>query len=454
MESKSQVIQLFTRAEEAFKKKNYDYARDLFKQIITVNPDHADARKALRATIIKKYQEQGGPSKFALKVKLAAVNSKIAVNKTKPAKLLDICQNFLVEDPNAAKVRGVLAGALMNLKSIAGAAVEAEMALEGDPHNIPAAKVLVSCYQSLGKIREAQVILAKVCKHAPDDRDLERLQRDLAAAETMKKGFEDTGGGKGFRAALKDSKSAEDLEKRQHLVQSDDEVQQEIVTLETEMKEDPNDPRLPKKIGDLYFERKKDFKSARDWYKKALDLSPQDSVLRDKVDDCGIRQYDVQVAVATKKGDPKLAELKASRLKFYMQSFERRIADRPTDLGLRFELGKAYLQAGTSFLDKAISQFQQSVKDPKKKLDSHIHLGQAFQKKKLFDLADGQYQKAEEGGVVQQSRLLYIWYGRALCLAEAGNFEKALELGKNIMELDIGYKDISQRLERWQAAKV
>ena len=453
MESKSQVIQLFTRAEEAFKKKNYDYARDLFKQIITVNPDHADARKALRATIIKKYQEQGGPSKFTLKVKLAAVNSKIAVNKTKPAKLLSICQNFLVEDPNAAKVRGVLAGALMNLKSISGAAVEAEMALEGDPHNIPAAKVLVSCYQSLGKIREAQVILAKVCKHAPDDRDLARLQRDLAAAETMKKGFHDTGD-KGFRSSLKNTEAAEDLEKRQHLVHTDDDIQQEIAKLESEMKEDPNEPRLPKKIGDLLFERKKDFKSARDWYKKALDLSPQDSVLRDKVDDCGIRQYDVQIAVANKKGDPKLAELKANRLKFYMQSFERRIADRPTDLTLRFELGKAYLQAGSSFLDKAIGQFQQSVKDPKRKLDSHIHLGQAFQKKKLFDLADGQYRKAEEGGVVQQSRLLYIWYGRALCLAEAGNFDKALELGQNILELDIGYKDISQRLERWQAAKV
>ena len=148
----------------------------------------------------------------------------------------------------------------------------------------------------------------------------------------MKKGFQDTGD-KGFRAALRDTQSAEDLEKRQHLVHTDDDIQQEIAKLESEMKEDPNDPRLPKKIGDLFFERKKDFKSARDWYKKALDLSPQDSVLRDKVDDCGIRQYDVQIAVANKKGDPKLAELKANRLKFYMQSFERRIADRYFSIG-------------------------------------------------------------------------------------------------------------------------
>lgn len=452
METKSQVIQLYKRAEEAFKKKNYDYARDLFKQIITVNPDNAEARKALRATILKKYQEQGGPSKFSLKMKSAAVASKIAVNKSKPNKILDICQGYLVEDPNSAKVRGVLAGALMDMKHITGAAVEAEMALEGDPHNIPAAKVLVYCYQALGKIKEAQVILEKVCRQVPDDRDLERLQRDLAAAETMKKGFHDTGE-KGFRASLKDTKGASDLERKQHLVKSDADIAEELAELETEMAEDQDNPRFPKQIGDLHFERRKDYKAAREWYKKALDLSPQDSVLRDKIDDCSIRHYDVQIAVATKKGDARLTEVKAARLKFYIQSFERRLSDRPTDLSLRFELGKAYLLAGPSFLDKSIAQFQQSVKDPKRKMDSHIHLGLAFQKKKLFDLADGQYKKAEEGGVIRQAKLLYIWYSRAICLAESGNFEEAKGLAKNIMELDIGYKDISDRLEKWQAER-
>ena len=30
---------LFKRAEEAFKKRNYDYARDLFVQMLTMKPD-------------------------------------------------------------------------------------------------------------------------------------------------------------------------------------------------------------------------------------------------------------------------------------------------------------------------------------------------------------------------------------------------------------------------------
>jgi hypothetical protein len=47
---------LFKRAEDAFKKRNYDYARDLFSQLLLVKPDSFKAREALRAVVIKKFQ--------------------------------------------------------------------------------------------------------------------------------------------------------------------------------------------------------------------------------------------------------------------------------------------------------------------------------------------------------------------------------------------------------------
>lgn len=449
MADPNQIQQLKKRAEDAFSKKNYDYARDLFKQVIAMDPNDTHARKALRATVLTKFKEVGGPGKMTLMMKGAGVQTQIAMNKSKPDKLVEVCQNYLIEDPNNSKVRATLAAALLDLGKHEGASAESEMALEADAHNIPAAKVLVTCYVHMNKIKEAQEILEKVSRHAPEDRDIEKLQRDLAAKATMAKGFEDTGT-KGFRAAMKDSKTANELEKAQHLIKSDADVQGQIEKLEAEMGENPTDPKIPKKIGDVYAEFKKDYKGAREWYQKAANLAPQDSVLRDKVDDMTIRMHDVQVDTGTKTNDPKLAEYKASRLKFQIQSFERRVMDRPTDMGLRFELAKCYLQAGPNFLDKAIGEFQQSVKDPKKKMESHIYLGQAFQKKKMYDMADRQFQSAEASGVIGSERLHLIWYNRAICLAEAGNFPKALELGTKIMEENIGYKDISARAERWQ----
>ena len=41
-----QVETLYKRADEAFKKHSYDYARDLFRQILTFSPDHEKAHEA------------------------------------------------------------------------------------------------------------------------------------------------------------------------------------------------------------------------------------------------------------------------------------------------------------------------------------------------------------------------------------------------------------------------
>jgi len=268
----------------------------------------------------------------------------------------------------------------------------------------------------------------------------------------MNAGFTDAGGGKdGFRKVIKDAGKAEDLERDHRLIQSEAELVAAVEKLEAEMAENPTDARIPKRIGDLFFDKKKDYAKARDWYKKASQLAPQDSVLRDKVDDCQIRQYDLQVDAATKANDPKLNEIKGVRLKFMIQSFERRVQDRPTDMGLRLELGKAYYKAGPSFTDKAIGEFQQSVKDPKKKADSHLYLGLSFQRKKMFDMADKQYALAEDG-ILSQDRRLDILYNRARCIKEAGKLPEAIEMGKKIMEIDISYKDISQLVEEWQKA--
>ncbi len=60
------IEQLYKRAEEAFAKRNYDYSVELFSQIINLDPNHSEARKALRATIVTKYKEGKAPNKFKL----------------------------------------------------------------------------------------------------------------------------------------------------------------------------------------------------------------------------------------------------------------------------------------------------------------------------------------------------------------------------------------------------
>jgi tetratricopeptide (TPR) repeat protein len=442
---------LFKRGEEAFQKRNYDYARDLFLNIVTIEPDNEKARKSLFATCLQKNKETGGSGRIKGAIMQGKVSMELAAAKNNVPKKIEISQKYLCDDPMNSKVRTVLAEALKSQGHWAGCAAESELAVQSDPKNIPAAKMLVESLVHLDRVIEAQKLLDKIIHFAQDDRDLMKLQRDLAAKMTMSKGFEDSSKEGGFRSALKDSDKAGELERAGHLIVTEADLVSVVERLQAELDATPTDAKIPKKIGDLYFEKKKDWAEAREWYRRASKLAPQDSALRDKVDDCSLRIFDAEIDEAAKSADPKLPELKLNRTKFVVQSYQRRVSDRPTDMGLRFELGKGYYISGEN--DKAIAEFQQSVRDPKRKRESHIYLGMAFQRKRLFDMADTQYAKAEEegGGVLSQVTLLSIWYNRMICNAEAGKKEAAIALGKKIMEQDISYRDTSALVEKWGA---
>jgi tetratricopeptide (TPR) repeat protein len=442
---------IFKKGEEAFQKRNYDYARDLFLNIVTIEPDNEKARKSLFATCLQKNKETGGSGRIKLAIFQGKVSMELAAAKNNAAKKIEIAQKYLCDDPANSKVRTTLADALKSQGHWAGCAAESEIAVQTDPKNIPAAKMLVESLVHLDRVIDAQKLLDKIIHFASDDRDLMKLQRDLAAKMTMSKGFEDAAGKDGFRGALKDADNAAELERASHLVVTEADLASLVERMQAEMDASPTDPKFPRKIAELYFEKKKDYAEAREWYRRASKLAPQDSVLRDKVDDCSMRIFDGEIEEAVKSGDPKLPELKINRTKFMVQSYQRRVSDRPTDMGLRFELGKGFYMLGDN--DKSIAEFQQSVKDPKRKRESHIYLGMAFQKKRLFDMADTQYAKAEEegGGVLSQATLLSIWYNRALCNREAGKKAEAIAFGKKIMEQDISYRDISALVEKWTA---
>ena len=402
----------------------------------------------MRVSVLKKFQEQGAPGMIKLKLLRGQIEVQLRTTKDVNRKI-EICQKYLNDEPGNAKIRTMLAEMLLQKGHSEGAATEAEMAMGDDSSSIPAAKILVAAYKNLGKVKEAQTVLERLASHVKEDRDLERLQRDLAAMQTMKAGFTDTSD---YHSSLKNADQAAKLEIQHHLIQTEEQFQSVTQELEQQMGENPTDARIPKKLGDLFFEKKKDYATARDWYKKASQLAPQDSVLKDKVEDCSVRQFDLQIEEALKTSDPKINEIRAQRLKYLIQCYERRVLDRPTDMSLRFELGKCYYLAGPAFLDRAIGEFQQSVKDPKKKSESHLYLGQTFQAKKMFDLAEKQYEQAEVG-VIDDKRKLYIAYNRARCNAEAGKLPKAIELAKTIMEVDIGYKDIAKLLEKWESGQ-
>lgn len=438
------VSTFYRRAEEAFAKRNYDYACDLYLQIIAMNPNEYDARKKLRQVLHRKYKEQGSPG--GLSARIVQSKSLFALGLArKPEAKMEVAQKHLIQDPENAKMRTELARALWELGHKNGAMAEAEIACELDPSNVEAAKILGQAYLAARRISDAAAALERAKKAAPHDRELARLLKDLMANATLAQGFEKADAD--YRQVLKDRAQSDQLELAQHVVLEESQVDSMLADLERRHAAQPGDANVVRKIAEILFEHKRDYLRAREWYQKLAAMHSFDTSLKDRVEDCEIKSMEVRIAQARSRGEDTTA-LREEKLRLEIQAYQRRVRDRPTDPGLRFELGRRYYEAGN--WDEAISQFQASVKDPRRKCDSHTLLGACFQRKGLYDLAEDQYRRAESVSVTDAQKL-QIWYFWARCSEEANKKSEAFELYKRIAERDYGFRDVAQRLQQMRA---
>src|SRR2546423_8498556 len=123
---------LFTKGTEALQRDNFDYAVDLFNQILQKDPALYDCRKALRVAQAKKAGGGGG----MFKKFWSAASSQPLVGKgqlalrNNPAEALQIAEQILNSDPNNSGAHKLV--------------VEASAAME-----LP--KTAVFCVENIGK---------------------------------------------------------------------------------------------------------------------------------------------------------------------------------------------------------------------------------------------------------------------------------------------------------------
>src|ERR1700757_2147809 len=95
---------LFTRGSDALQRDNFDYAIDLFNQVLAREPGLHECRKALRTAQLRK---AGGGGGFFKRVLSSASSSpmiakgEIALRKD-PADALQVAEQILNGDPNSS----------------------------------------------------------------------------------------------------------------------------------------------------------------------------------------------------------------------------------------------------------------------------------------------------------------------------------------------------------------
>ena len=129
-----------------------------------------------------------------------------------------------------------------------------------------------------------------------------------------------------------------------------------------------------------------------------------------------------------------------------MQHYRLCVENYPTDLQAKYQYGIRLLR--NKQYDQAIPLFQETQKDPRRKILSMGKVGLCFFMKGWFTDAIDIFNQAIDSYEIKGDALAKeLRYNLGCAYEKAGDKEKALDLFRKIAQLDFGYKDVGQRVD-------
>jgi tetratricopeptide (TPR) repeat protein len=244
------------------------------------------------------------------------------------------------------------------------------------------------------------------------------------------------------------------MEERNRVERSEDVSQPLINEYETRLKSEATNLKLVRSLAELYAE-KKQFDKALAYYErlKTSDMG-NDSSLDIQIGETIKKKYDHQISQLDTTGPDyadKVAVLQAEKQAYELSSCQKRVERFPTDLQIRFDMGRLYFEAGK--ISEAIGEFQKSQNNPHRRVASMSYLAQCFAKRKMNDLAVRTLQSAIKEKPVLDEEKKELIYNLGLVLENMGKKEEAIEQFKIIYEIDIGYKDVAAKVEGYYSGE-
>jgi tetratricopeptide (TPR) repeat protein len=444
------VSDLKNKARESLKRKRYDLAIETFTEYLRFEPDDEEAMEGFLQAATKA-RETRGKSLFG------GVLGKVSVGSSKdPKKRIAACLRALAKVPDNKSVLMSLGEAAMEAGAFQACVVAYKHAAEADPEDNEAWKRLGDALGRRGRIPEALDALSQAVRINPRDQEALKLRKNLAAEGALKvSGFETA---KSSRDLLKDKATVEALEMETRLQLTPEHAGSEIEKLQADLEAAPKDPRLLVKLADLHLQRREEAEAMRA-LEQALALDPANYDLSVRISDMKLASLTQAYKAArdAMQEAPGDAATKAAHDAAYqtlveasLEEYGRRVKEHPLDLGERFRLGNWLLRAGR--VDEALAEFQQTVRDPHRKVDSLLLQARCFEKKNIVKLAAKKLEEAvSEFPTLASPKAKAVYYDYADLLQRTGETDKAREIFERIVEEDAAYKDVLERLSALSA---
>ncbi len=451
----SQVRSIYQKGIEAAHKNNFEYAIDLLKTAVTLEPGFIDARQELRN----------------LEKKLSGKMNKSFIKTLKIKKLVKLGQIDIVrkkyfdaysyaEDALALDVKNILALYLMadvaNYLEAPFIAIDTlELAREFYPENSDVLKKLANAYKDNKMSSKELDIRKKLSKIFPNDIQIQADLRSASAAAVLEK-HDMENKEKTFLDMLKDSNEAKALEQKERVIHDIDDATDLIKKYESDLINNPDSIETLRKLGEIYqksgiHEKALEYFRMLEEKNKVFDISVDRSLEKSELAlvENKIKILSQHIKENTNNSDIEKA-LNSLRNKFknIKEKYAlKRVKRYPNNLLLRFSLAVTYWEKKQ--YDLAIEQFQLSQQNPKYHTLSMIFLGRCFLNKKQYDIAIQELTKVvEELSIMNDQKIEGLYY-LGIAYEKNNNIDQAISCFKQIYSVRANFKDISKRVNEY-----
>ncbi len=425
------------KAEEACRRRNFDFAVELYRQLLDLDADLGPARAGLRRALLERHRSKGsGGLLRAISGSVPLARAKTLLKLGRNAAAAGALENFLAGNPVHEEANLLLGHALESAGHFNSACAVFEFLAEIAPGNPEGLKRAGAMLRRTGDAHGALAFYERALEADPRDREALKARKDLAA-----------------ETALSDSGLDRVAHSRELMVergwpgsaveaglQSED----DIVELERAA-EEGGDPAVLLELAAAR-ERLGQLEIAQEGAERVLEMPLESPALVGRAGDLVLRILKKRTAAASKRGD----EGEANRLEAELREFElgdsrRRVDLSPGDSALRLQLGRVLLLRGE--LDAAVVELQKANADPRVRGDALFFLGQSFQRKGILDLARNQFTAALDGITGMNDRKKEILYNLGAISEAEGDAPAARTYYIRIYEVDIGYRDVAEKME-------
>ncbi len=447
----------FEKARAVAKSNNIDYAIDMYLQGLRYSPDALEEGHLPLCELAFQRQGKGG-KKPSMVDRMKGLRGKTPLEQMLNAEAL------FAKDPDhlpyaEAMLKAAVAG---GYKKTAGWIANLVFQTNNASKR-PSAQtyiLLKDSYAALGQFDKAVAACQRASRLRPEDAALADEFKNLSAELTMSRGKYDQEGD--FRKAIKDREGQEKLHAQAGVVKTKD---YRVTAVEDARKKMAQNPNIPANIfgmadalagmdtdqaeNDAVALLESTYKAKQDYsYKQRADEIRMKQLRRKikQAKDCLEKKpNDAKIKTAFEQLTKKLNDIELEHYRLVVKNY-------PTNLAPKYEYALRLLR--NKQYNEAIPLFQEAQRDPRRKIASMNKIGYCFfMKGWLADAIDVFSNAIETYEIKNDATGKELRYNLARAYEENGDVDKALEVFRKIAQIDFGYKDVSQRVDKLRNRK-